>query len=226
MNDSNKESQNEVLKFNYNGENIEVNCYAEIPEKKPVDLNRIIPQLTKSEGGLYPHEILMLNIVSRYKSNCENNFQWFWKNDFGVDNPQALINNLINQGFVDVEDTKTTISRLTIPEIKGFLKEYGCKLTGNKPELLDRLFTECDISAIDSKLTQRRYCLTDKGKEEGEREENEYVMFTLENGNGISIFEMNIMLYKDNPLNLSYKDIIWKKYISEYQVGSKTNYGC
>jgi len=91
MNDSNKESQNEVLKFNYNGENIEVNCYAEIPEKKPVDLNRIIPQLTKSEGGLYPHEILMLNIVSRYKSNCENNFQWFWKNDFGVDNPQALI---------------------------------------------------------------------------------------------------------------------------------------
>jgi len=101
--------------------------------------------------------------------------------------------------------------------IKGFLKEYGCKLTGNKPELLDRLFTECDISAIDSKLTQRRYCLTDKGKEEGEREENEYVMFTLENGNGISIFEMNIMLYKDNPLNLSYKDIIWKKYIKQAQ---------
>lgn len=184
-------------------------------KKKPINLSKIINQLTKSKGGLYPHEILMLNMVSRYKSNFRNQFQWFWKNDLGIDNPQMLIDKLINQGFVGVEDTKTTISRLTIPEIKEFLKECGCKLTGKKEELIDRLFAECDISNIGSKLTQRRYCLTDLGKEEVEREENKYVMFTFKKGYSISIYEMNILLYKYNPLNLSYKDFIWRRFLEE-----------
>ena len=48
-------------------------------KKRPINLRKIINQLTKSKGGLYPHEILMLNKVSRYKTNSENIFQWFWK---------------------------------------------------------------------------------------------------------------------------------------------------
>lgn len=181
-------------------------------KKRPINLRKIINQLTKSKGGLYPHEILMLNKVSRYKTNSENIFQWFWKNELGVDNPQDIINDLYDRGFVDVEDTKTTISRLTIPEIKEYLKEYGCKLTGSKTELLDRLFNECDVSTIGSKLTKRKYCLTDKGKQEIESEENEYLR--IEYGSS-SIYEMNILLYKNNPLNLSYKDIIWRRFLKE-----------
>ena len=215
MNESNNDLQNEDLEFNVGGETIKISCHAELPEREKVNLKQIIPQLTKSKGGLYPHEIVMLNEVSRYKTNTENRFSWYWENDLGVEDPQALIDKLVSQGFADVEDTKTTISRLTIPEIKEFLKEYGCKLTGNKPELLDRLFAECDIPAIDRTLMQRRYCLTDKGKEEVECEENEYIMFTFRKGNGISIFEMNIMLYNNNPLNLTYKDIIWEKYVKK-----------
>lgn len=205
----------EDLEFNVGGKTIKIAFPGDEPKKEKLDLNHIIPQLTKSKGGLYPHEILMLNIVSRYKSNCNNNFEWYWENDLGVKNPQALIDKLIGQGFVDVEDTKTAISRLTIPEIKVFLKEYGCNLTGKKAELIDRLFAECDIPAIGSTITQRRYCLTDKGKEEVESEENEYVMYTFKKGNGISIFDMNIILYKNNPLDLSYKDIIWRKYVNQ-----------
>ena len=226
MNESNNELQNEDLEFYYGGENIKISCHAEVPKREKINLKQIIPQLTKSKGGLYPHEIVMLNEVSRYKTNTENRFSWYWENDLGVENPQALIDKLVSQGFADVEDTKTTISRLTIPEIKEFLKEYGCKLTGNKPELLERLFAECDITAIDRTLTQRRYCLTDKGKEEVEREENEYIMFTFRKGNGISIFEMNIMLYNNNPLNLTYKDIIWEKYVKEAEEDLKNfNFG-
>ena len=181
-------------------------------KKRPINLRKIINQLTKSKGGLYPHEILMLNKVSRYKTNSENIFQWFWKNELGVDNPQDIINDLYDRGFVDVEDTKTTISRLTIPEIKEYLKEYGCKLTGSKTELLDRLFNECDVSTIGSKLTKRKYCLTDKGKQEIESEENEYLR--IEYGSS-SIYEMNILLYKHNPLNLSYKDFIWRRLLEQ-----------
>lgn len=199
-------------------------CGAEVEKKESVNLSKIITQLTKSKGGLYPHEILMLNMVSRYKSNFKNNFEWFWKKDLGIDNPQMLIDKLINQGFVDIEDDKATISRLTIPEIKEFLKEYGCKLTGKKAELLDRLFAECDISDVGSKFTQRRYCLTDKGKEEIEREENEYVMFTFRKGYSISIYEMNIMLYQNNPLNLSYKELIWRRFLEESEDDLKNLY--
>ena len=123
MNESNNELQNEDLEFNYGGETIKISCHAEVPEREKVNLKQIIPQLIKSKGGLYPHEILMLNVVSKYKSNCKNYFQWYWEKNLGVEEPQALIDKLVSQGFVDVEDTKTTISRLTIPEIKVFLKE-------------------------------------------------------------------------------------------------------
>ena len=204
----------EDLEFNVGGKTIKIAFPGDEPKKEKLDLNDIIPQLTKSKGGLYPHEILMLNQVSWYKTNSENRFAWFWENEWGI-NPQLLIDKLFNEGFIGVEDTRTTISRLTIPEIKVFLKEYGCNLTGKKAELIDRLFAECDIPAIDGKLKQRRYCLTDKGKEEVESEENEYVMYTVEKGNGISIFDMNIILYKNNPLDLSYKDIIWRKYVNQ-----------
>ena len=204
----------EGLEYNIGGETIKIDFPGDEPKKEKLDLNHIIPQLTKSKGGLYPHEILMLNQVSWYKTNSENSFSWFWENEWGI-NPQLLIDKLFNEGFIGVEDTRTTISRLTIPEIKVFLKEYGCNLTGKKAELIERLFAECDIPTIDGKLKQRRYCLTDKGKEEVEDKENEYVMYTFKNGNGISIFDMNILLYKNNPLDLSYKDIIWRKYVKQ-----------
>ena len=179
--------------------------------RRPIILSKIINELTKSKCGLYPYEILMLSMVSRYKTNSENKFQWLWENELGIKNPQGIINSLYERGFVDVEDTRTTISRLTIPEIKEFLKEYDCKLTGKKDELLDRLFNECDVSSIGKKLTQRRYCLTDIGKQEIESEENEYII----KGNYISIYEMNILLYKNNPLNLSYEDIIWNRFLEQ-----------
>ena len=144
MDESKEELDDNELEFNYGGETIKISFGVEEHEREKVDLNQIIPQLTKSKGGLYPHEILMLNIVSRYKSNCENSFDWYWKNNLGVENPQALIDKLVSEGFVDVEDTKTTLYRLTVPQIKDFLKEYGCKTTGNKSELIERLFAECD----------------------------------------------------------------------------------
>lgn len=179
--------------------------------RRPVILSKIIKELTKSKCGLYPYEILMLSMVSRYKTNSENKFQWFWENELGIKNPQDIINSLYERGFVDVEDTRTTISRLTIPEIKEYLKEYGCNLKGKKEELLDRLFNECDVSAIGKKFTQRRYCLTDTGKQEIESKENEYI---IKEG-GTSIYEMNILLYKNNPLNLSYEDIIWRRFLEQ-----------
>lgn len=186
--------------------------------RRPVILTKIINELTKSKGGLYPYEILMLSMVSRYKTNSENKFQWFWENELGIKNPQDLINSLYERGFVDVEDTRTTISRMTIPEIKEYLKEYGCDLTGKKEKLLDRLFNECDVAAIGRKLTQRRYCLTDMGKQEVESKENEYII----KAKFISIYEMNILLYKNNPLNLGYEDIIWRRFLEQSEKALNT----
>jgi hypothetical protein len=85
--------------------------------------------------------------------------------------------------------------------------------------LIDRLFVEGDVGAIESKLPPPRYCLTDLGKEEIEREENEYIISCKIST--ISIYEMNILLYKNNPLNLSYKDFIWRRYLEESEEALK-----
>lgn len=49
-------------------------------------LQDLVATATPSEQGLYPHEILMLNYASTYKTSG-NTFQGFWLYEYGVNDP-------------------------------------------------------------------------------------------------------------------------------------------
>lgn len=164
-----------------------------------------IRQAIPSQAGLYPHEILMLEYASSYKI-CENNFQNFWKWEYSVLDPQAVLDSLFERGFICHEDARSALKHLLVSDLKSMLSKVGEKTTGKKDDLINRILNVYCSDDLEQELTTRNYALTDKGKEE--LKQNEYVLY-LHRHRYMSVWEMNYRLYRKNPSHLKYRDIIW-----------------
>lgn len=163
---------------------------------------------TQSAQGLFPHEILMLSYAHTYKSSG-NSFQGFWQYQYSVEDPQSVLDSLHKRGFITLGDIKATISRLKVLEIKSELQAIGEKTTGKKYELVDRLISNADSTGIEQKYSDRYFVLTDKGRQELEK--NEYVSY-LHKTKYISVWDMNYLLHHNNPSCLTYRDILWREF--------------
>ena len=87
-----------------------------------------------SKHGLYPHEILMLDYAHTYK-NTKNQFQNFWKWNYSVDNPQSVLDSLLQRGFIIEGNARSTLTNLKVGDLKDLLTKVGEKTTGKKEEL-------------------------------------------------------------------------------------------
>ena len=63
-----------------------------------------------SSNGLYPHEILMLDYASSYKTSG-NSFQNFWKWNYSVLDPQRILDSLFERGFICRGDAASALKR-------------------------------------------------------------------------------------------------------------------
>lgn len=76
-------------------------------------------------------------------------------------NVDEILNKLINLDYLDIKSNfDVSLFYLKVPELKEILREYKLKLSGNKPELIERIKTNIDENAI--KLPQV-YVPTSKG---------------------------------------------------------------
>lgn len=176
-----------------------------IYEDEEQTLESRIRQAIPSQAGLYPHEILMLEYASTYKT-CENTFQNFWKWEYSVLEPQAVLESLFERGFICHEDTSSALKHLLVPDLKAMLSKIGEKTTGKKDDLINRILNVYSLDDLEQELTIRNYALTEKGKEE--LKQNEYVLY-LHRHHYMSVWDMNNRLYRNNPSHLKYRDIIW-----------------
>ena len=97
------------------GEQITVQVIPQNKVKQSPDKN--IKLCTPSKNGLFPQEILMLSYADTF-FNCNNTFQNFWEYRYGVDNPQKLLDNLKQKGFVEIADLKNTLKNQTLAILK------------------------------------------------------------------------------------------------------------
>ena len=178
-----------------------------IEDEQP-SLEILIKNSFPSQGGLYPHEILMLSYADTYKTSG-NNFQNFWQYQYSVKNPQNVINALLNRGFIAVGDLKSVLEKLKVTELKECLNENGQKTTGKKDELIERIINTCDLQALEHKYSDRYYVLTEKGQEE--IKQNGYVIY-LHRHQYMTVWEMNKRLNLNNPSGLGYRDILWGEF--------------
>ncbi|MBE6036861.1 MAG: hypothetical protein E7223_04460 [Clostridiales bacterium] len=174
-----------------------------------IPLETLLKTATLSKQGLYPHEILMLHYANTYKVGGGNSFQHFWLYQYSVGNPQNVLNSLLERGFLVIGDLKSALERQTVIDIKAELQAIGEKTAGKKAELITRLLNSGNIDRLEVKYPERYYALTEAAIKE--LEENEYVLY-LHRTKRMSVWDMNYMLFHDNPLHLRYRDILWREF--------------
>lgn len=190
------------------------------PEKQvrvtaTVGMNNEIPSLqdliataTPSKQGLYPHEILMLNYASTYKTSG-NTFQGFWLYQYGVNNPQLVLESLLDRGFLAIGGIKDTLQQQTVSTLKMELSKIGAKTTGKKEKLIERILELEDNATLEAQFPDKYFIPTEKGEQEISA--NEYVLY-LHRKHYMSIWEMNKLLNATGVKQLPYRDILWGEF--------------
>lgn len=180
-----------------------------------IGINNEIPSLqdlvttaTPSKQGLYPHEILMLNYASAYKT-AGNTFQGFWLYQYGVNNPQAVLESLLDRGFLTIGGIKDTLQQQTVSTLKMELSKIGAKTTGKKETLIERILELEDTATLEAQFPDKYFVLTEKGAQE--ICDNEYVLY-LHRKHYMSVWEMNKLLNTNGAQHLPYRDILWGEF--------------
>lgn len=174
-----------------------------------VPLETLLKMATPSKQGLYPHEILMLHYANTYKVGGGNSFQNFWLYQYSVEKPQIVLDSLLSRGFLTSGDLKSALERQKVVDLKAELQAVGEKTTGKKAELVERLLNGCSVDSLEAKYSERYYALTEAATKE--LEDNEYVLY-LHRTRRMSVWDMNYMLFRDNPSHLRYRDILWREF--------------
>lgn len=173
-----------------------------------IPLKQRLNKAFKSSNGLYPHEILMLSYATSFKER-DNIFQSFWKWNYSVLDPQAVLNSLFQRGFINRSDIKTTLCKLRACDLKELLAEKNLKVSGKKMELVERVLSNFDSEELEKCFTNRYFTLTALG--ENELKNNQYVIY-LHRNKYMSVWEMNSLLNINNPNHLGYRDILWGEF--------------
>lgn len=158
-----------------------------------------------SKHGLYPHEILILDYAHTFYTEG-NYFQEFWWYGYGIRDMQAILNSLVERGFLEIGDIRGTLERQTAPVIKNLLKVHGLKVSGKKSEIIQRTLDEISEDELNIRFPQRTYKLTSWGQEELNLED--YIPYVHRHGYGLDIWSVNRLIHAE-PYK-SCREIIWE----------------
>lgn len=175
--------------------------------------NDVIPVETKTKnafpsrnGGLYPHEILVLDYANSY-STKNNTYQRFWWNRYGIKDVDTILKSLLQKGFICVGSVQETLGKKTVVELKKILENNALKTTGKKTELIQRIVESIPESDLEALFPIRPYVRTEKGNKE--LADEEYVSYIHRNSvEDLDIWSLNRLLY-GSSVHIPYRDVIW-----------------
>ncbi|WP_434509820.1 DUF4236 domain-containing protein [Desulfitobacterium sp. AusDCA] len=181
-----------------------------------------IKDAIQSSHGLYPHEILVLDYAHTYYTSG-NEFQSFWWYRYGVRNVQAVLNSLVDRGFLQTGDLRTALDKETVKAIKEVLKSYNCKVTGKKAELVQRALDEISSDELNILFPKRTYVLTEIGQ--AALNEEAYVPYIHRHGiEDLDIWSLNKLVHTQPYM--PYRDKLWG-YLNQRSMKhfSESNFG-
>jgi len=180
-------------------------------EEKVSKIKKLAQSAIPSKNGLRPHEIAMLSHAIHYKTSG-NDFPRYWRFDYGIDDPQAVLDMLLSRGFIRVTTAKENIDRLKVSELKEILSEHGIKSVGKKDDLVVSVQENINEADLIGKIPVTKYAITELGAQE--LKENEYVSyFDGSSRYGLTVWDMNKLL-EGYPHKL-FKDKIWYTFNKE-----------
>lgn len=132
-------------------------------EKQVVPIEARIKRMDPIAEGLYAHEILGLSYAETFTPS-QQEFQQFWWWQYGVKDVRGMLDSLQERGFITVGGAESAVRASKAADLKEFLKAQGLKVSGKKEELIERVLSEADRSAMESHFREETYVLTPKGK--------------------------------------------------------------
>lgn len=130
---------------------------------------------------------------------------------------KTTLKNLTNNGFLRKSTIQEEIEHLTISDLKTILKLKKLKVSGNKPILLERLFSNIETNELKPYSPSSFYILTELGKQELNKNEayllnSKYFDFSI----GV-ISKAKEYLEKQNP-NVTGTEILYYVYHQQRQL--------
>ncbi|MCQ2098371.1 MAG: SAP domain-containing protein [Fibrobacter sp.] len=196
-----------------------------VPKSTPVE-NKAPSPRKSFEGsvdkyGLYPIELLVLLHAPNYYVD-ERNFPSFWRYKYEIENVIALLENLVQRGFLKKEmDLKANLGDLNVPDLKCILKNNSLPVSGKKEEIVKRILENIPKDSLDNSLTKKRYLRTEKG--DASLQDAPYVAYLDTHSLNVSLFELSDFMsrkpsvnFKEGILELLKKDIKKHQRNSDY----------
>ena len=142
--------------------------------------------------GLYVAEILLLDYCSKGKDpNPQYGYPGFWWFEYGIRDVDKALKELENRGFITWTPLKDLINNLKVEDIKKLLSAHSQPITGNKPQLIDRLIGVISDDELLNAGLEPKYKLTETGN--SELQENAYVPYMHKHSkyNNFTIWDLN-----------------------------------
>lgn len=170
-----------------------------------IPVEKIIPTLWPNEAGLYPHEILALEYAGKFCLG-EDNYQGFWWYRYGVKDMNALMQSLLDRGFVRIGTVSEGLQLYKLDELKKVLTVHELKVSGKKADLISRLIDGVPEAELSECFPRRPYVLTEKGKDAIKYDG--YVLYAHRHQyDGIDIYSLNRLIDGHTKM---YRDFIWR----------------
>lgn len=91
-------------------------------------------------------------------------FPYYFTSECNISDPLKLQTILIKQGYLTIAPAKSVLFSYTVAKLKIIADSIGCSKKGKKSELVDRIYSSLDDSALETiSLQSNLYILSDKG---------------------------------------------------------------
>lgn len=135
-----------------------------------------------SERGLYVSEIFLLDSCKDGAlPNYQNEYPAYWKKQYGLQNVNQVLYSLEKRGFLRMGTAKESVGNQKADQLRRILKKNGLSTSGKKADLVSRVSENISEEDLYVAGVEKKYILTDLGKQE--LEDNAYVMYMLHNPN-------------------------------------------
>ncbi len=149
---------------------------------------------------LTPYEIKLLDYING-RSATNISFPGYFTHQFQLDLNKS-IKRLFMGEYVELADISYTIRKAKNSDLKNFSSIYSLKKTGNKNDLIRRIFENISEKEIYSFFSERYFSITEKGQ--NLIEENQHIFFAHNYHNQLGISIDEIYSFRKNSNNSDY----------------------
>lgn len=172
-------------------------------------INKQKTNTKKDNDFLSYQKTLFLYSLSFYTKPIEDNgkYKRYLIYECKINNPQNFHKKMIAENYLELATKEETINTLTVSELKQILKSNALPVSGKKEILINRIKENIDLENLTFNDQQKRYTLSDKGKQYLKKH---YEFVLLHNHNN---WDINFKEYinRKNRLGSKYSfyDVCW-----------------